>query len=248
MPTKPTPSAPVPGPASAVDDAELVGRIARHDQAAFEVLMRRHNGKLFRVARAILKDDAEAEEALQDAYLEAYRHMGDFRGGAQLSTWLTRIVINQALMRLRKQKRDRIVVPFGSERAAEQGQAEADVTDERSETPPGATLRAEIRRALERRIDQLPTAFRTVFVMREVDDMTVDETAECLSIPAATVRTRLFRARALLREALARDMDMATVDVFGFAGERCDRIVAGVLARALALTPGSPVDARSTPR
>jgi RNA polymerase sigma-70 factor (ECF subfamily) len=220
----------VPRPVSEVDDAELVGRIARHDQAAFEVLMRRHNGKLFRVARAILKDDAEAEEALQDAYLEAYRHMGDFRGGARLSTWLTRIVINQALMRLRKQKRDRIVVPFGSERAAEQGQAEADVTDERSETPPGATLRAEIRRALERRIDELPTAFRTVFVMREVEDMTVDETAECLSIPAATVRTRLFRARALLREALARDMDMATVDVFSFAGERCDRIVAGVLA------------------
>ena len=231
MPTKPTPSAPAPRPASEVDDAELVGRIARHDQAAFEVLMRRHNGKLFRVARAILKDDAEAEEALQDAYLEAYRHMGDFRGGARLSTWLTRIVINQALMRLRKQKRDRIVVPFGSERATEQGLAEADVSDERSETPPGATLRAEIRRALERRIDELPIAFRTVFVMREVEDMTVDETAECLSIPAATVRTRLFRARALLREALARDMDMATVDVFSFAGERCDRIVAGVLAK-----------------
>ena len=93
-------------------------------------------------------------------------------------------------------------------------------------------------------IDELPMAFRTVFVMREVEDMTVDETAECLSIPAATVRTRLFRARALLREALARDMDMATVDVFGFAGECCDRIVAGVLARALAVAPGSSGDAR----
>ena len=247
MPTKPTPSAPVPGPASAVDDAELVGRIARHDQAAFEVLMRRHNGKLFRVARAILKDDAEAEEALQDAYLEAYRHIGDFRGGAQVSTWLTRIVINQALMRLRKHKRDRIVVPFGDGRATEPDQAEADVADERSESPPGATLRAEIRRVLERRIDELPTAFRTVFVMREVEDMTVEETAECLSIPAATVRTRLFRARALLREALARDMDMATVDVFSFAGERCDRIVAGVLARSRALGPGAPIDAQPAP-
>jgi RNA polymerase sigma-70 factor (ECF subfamily) len=248
MPTKPTPSAPVPKPTSEVDDADLVGRTARHDQVAFEVLMRRHNGKLFRVARAILKDDAEAEEALQDAYLDAYRHIRDFRGGARLSTWLTRIVINQALMRLRKHKRERIVVPFGDGRATETDQAEADVADERSESPPGATLRAEIRRALERRIDELPIAFRTVFVMREVEDMTVDETAECLSIPAATVRTRLFRARALLREALARDMDMATVDVFGFAGERCDRIVAGVLARALALAPGSPVDARSAPR
>jgi RNA polymerase sigma-70 factor, ECF subfamily len=244
MPTRPTTSAPEPKPASAVDDAELVGRIARHDQAAFEVLMRRHNGKLFRVARAILKDDAEAEDALQDAYLDAYRHINDFQGGARLSTWLTRIVINQALMRLRKHRRDRIVVPFGDGRAIEPDQAETEMADERSESPPAATLRAEIRRALERRIDELPMAFRTVFVMREVEDMTVDETAECLSIPAATVRTRLFRARALLRAALARDMDMATVDVFGFAGERCDRIVAGVLVRALAVAPGSPVDAR----
>jgi RNA polymerase sigma-70 factor (ECF subfamily) len=241
---QPTPSAPTPRPAS-VDDAELVGRIARHDQAAFEVLMRRYNGKLFRVARAILKDDAEAEDALQEAYLDAYRHIGEFRGQARLGTWLTRIVINQALMRLRKHRRDRVVVPFEDGCATEPERAETDVADERSESPPAATLRAEIRRALERRIDELPMAFRTVFVMREVEDMTVEETAECLSIPSATVRTRLFRARALLREALARDMDMATVDVFSFAGERCDRIVAGVLARALA--PGSPADAASSP-
>src|SRR5260370_38291433 len=98
MPAKPTPAAPVRRPASEVDDAELVGRIARNDQAAFEVLMRRHNSKLFRVARAILKDDAEAEEALQDAYLDAYRHIADFRGGARLSTWLTRTAFNQALI------------------------------------------------------------------------------------------------------------------------------------------------------
>ena len=247
MPTQPAPSAPVPKPASAVDDAELVGRIARHDQAAFEVLMRRHNGKLFRVARAILKDDAEAEDALQDAYLDAYRHIDAFRCGARLTTWLTRIVINQALMRLRKHRRDRIVVPFADGRASVTDQAEADVADERTESPPGAMLRAEIRRALERRIDELPIAFRTVFVMREVEDMTVEETAECLSIPAATVRTRLFRARALLREALARDMDMATVDVFSFAGERCDRIVAGVLARSRALAFAAPIDAPSSP-
>src|SRR5450759_194088 len=242
MSIQPTPSAPTPKPAS-VDDAELVGRIARHDQAAFEILMRRYTGKLFRVARAILKDDTEAEDALQDAYLDAYRHIDEFRGEARLRTWLTRIVINQALMRLRKHKRDRVVVPFEDGRATEPDPAEADVADERSESPPAATLRAEIRRALEHRIDELPTAFRTVFIMREVEDMTVEETAECLSIPAATVRTRLFRARALLREALARDMDMATIDVFSFAGERCDRIVAGALARAGASAPGSSADA-----
>jgi RNA polymerase sigma-70 factor (ECF subfamily) len=217
--------------AVSVSDAELVPRIARADHAAFETLMRRHNGKLFRVARAILKEDGEAEDALQDAYLEAYRHIGDFRGDAQVGTWLTRIVVNQALMRLRKRKRDHVVVPFGDPNDEGHGNAEADVPDEKGESPTSATLRAEIRHIIERRIDELPDAFRTVFVMRDVEDMTVHETAECLSIPAATVRTRLFRARALLREALARDIDAGTVDVFGFAGERCDRIVAGVLAQ-----------------
>ena len=105
------------------------------------------------------------------------------------------------------------------------------MADDTLESPPDAVLRGEMRRLLERRIDDLPVAFRTVFVMRDVEDLSVQETAECLAIPAATVRTRLFRARALLREALARDLDAATSDVFGFAGERCDRIVAGVLAR-----------------
>jgi RNA polymerase sigma-70 factor (ECF subfamily) len=199
-------------------------------EAAFEAIMRRHNGRLFRVARAILKDDADAEDALQDAYLEAYRHLGDFRGDAQLSTWLTRIVITQSLMRLRRQKRERVVVPFGRGEHSEE-RKEADVPDEKAEPPSSTAMRAEVRRLLEQRIDQLPVAFRTVFVMREVEDMTVEETAECLGIPAPTVRTRLFRARALLREALARDMDTAAADVFGFAGARCDRIVATVLAR-----------------
>ena len=199
-------------------------------EAAFEAIMRRHNGRLFRVARAILKDDAEAEDALQDAYLDAYRHMDDFRGDAQLSTWLTRIVVNQSLMRLRRQKRERVIIPFDrDEHGIEREKTE--VVDEKAESPSRAAMRAEVRRLLEQRIDRLPVAFRTVFVMREVEDMTVDETAECLGIPPATVRTRLFRARALLREALARDIDSAAVGVFGFAGARCDRIVATVLSR-----------------
>jgi RNA polymerase sigma-70 factor (ECF subfamily) len=220
-----------------LDDFALVRMIADHDHAAFEALMRRHNGRLFRVARAILKNDAEAEDALQEAYLDAYRHVGEFRGTAQPATWLTRIVINEALMRLRKRRRDRTVVPLGgalaeAEVGLETDPAVAEVADESLESPPGVVLRAEIRRLLERRIDALPVAFRTVFVMRDVEEMSVQETADCLAIPAATVRTRLFRARALLREALARDLDAATTGVFGFAGERCDRIVAGVLARA----------------
>lgn len=208
-------------------DVELVHGIAADDHAAFERLMRRYNGRLFRVARGILKDDAEAEDAVQDAYLEAYRHIGEFRGQSQVATWLTRIAINQALMRLRRHKRERVVVPFRSD---EHGHGvEAEVVDRKAESPAGATLRAEVRKVVESRIDELPPAFRTVFIMRDVEEMTVQETAECLGIPSATVRTRLFRARALLREALARDVDTATLEVFGFAGERCDRIIARVL-------------------
>jgi RNA polymerase sigma-70 factor (ECF subfamily) len=106
-----------------------------------------------------------------------------------------------------------------------------ELADTHAEPPPAAALRGEIRRLIESKLDELPVAFRTVFVMRDIEEMTVHETAECLSIPEATVRTRLFRARALLREALARDLDAATVGVFGFAGARCDRIVATVLGR-----------------
>lgn len=193
--------------------------------------MRRYNGRLFRAARAILRDDADAEDALQDAWLEAYRHMSDFRGDAQLSTWLTRIVVTQALMKLRKHKREERVVPISGGARAGEDDRPLDIADARAESPGDATLRAEVRRAIERRIDGLPLNFRTVFVLREVEGMSVQEAAACLSIPEATVRTRLFRARALMREALARDLDMAAADAFSFLGARCDRIVAGVLAK-----------------
>jgi RNA polymerase sigma factor (sigma-70 family) len=212
-------------------DIALARRIATGDHAAFESLMRKYNGKLFRVARAILKDDGDAEDVLQDAYLEAYCHLDEFRGGSELSTWLTRIVINQALMRLRKEKRRSSIVPFRNGLTTNAEGPEAQVPDNRSESPSASAIRAETRRILERRIDELPASFRTVFVMREVEDMGLEEIAECLSISPATVRTRLFRARALLRSALAHDIDVATGDVFAFAGARCDRIVANVLAR-----------------
>jgi len=190
--------------------------------------MRQYNQRLFRVARSILRDDADAEDALQDAYVQAYRKLGDFRGDAELSTWLTRIVINQALMRARKRKRDHNVVSFVQQPA---DAAPMEVADETAESPSDAALRAEVRRVLESRIDALPEVFRTVFVMREVEEMTARETADALGIPEATVRTRLFRARGLLREALERDMDAARGGVYGFDGARCDRIVAAVLAR-----------------
>jgi RNA polymerase sigma-70 factor (ECF subfamily) len=209
-----------------------VSAAARADTAPFEALMRKYNSRLFRIARSILKDDASAEDALQEAYVLAYRKMADFRGDAEMGTWLARIVINQSLMQLRKRKRERTVVPFVNRQSDQDGlQGDVDVVDARAESPSDLALRREVRGIIERRIDELPVAFRTVFVMREIEEMTVLETAEALGIPEATVRTRLFRARALLREKLERDMDTARAGVFAFAGMRCDRIVAAVLAR-----------------
>ena len=215
----------------AVTDASLITLTAAGDHAAFEALMRRHNGRLFRAARAILKDDAEAEDAVQDAYLDAYRHMRDFRGESQVGTWLVRIAVNHALMRLRKQKRDSVVVSFDRPDAGDSGDIVDQLADDRNEAPSDTIMRGEIRQLLERRIDELPMSYRTVFILREVEEMSVEETSEALSIPPATVRTRLFRARALLRQALVRDVDLVTGEVFGFAGTRCDRIVAAVMER-----------------
>jgi RNA polymerase sigma-70 factor (ECF subfamily) len=231
MPTQPHPAA-----AAAVDDRAIADRVAHGDHRAFEALMRLHNGKLFRIARATLGDDADAEDALQDAYLDAYRHIGEFRGEAALGTWLSRIVINRSLMRLRSRRRHSNVLPMsGGGSSEERDGVEVEVEDTVAASPQEVTLRGEVRRLLESKIDELPVAFRTVFVLREIEDMTVQETADCLSIPAATVRTRLFRARALLREAIARDLDASIGEVFAFAGARCDRIVAAVLERVRTL-------------
>jgi RNA polymerase sigma factor (sigma-70 family) len=216
---------------SPADDAELVRRVAGGDHRAFEAVMRRHNRMLYRIGRSILKDDAEAEDAVQEAYLAAYRNIGSFRGGAKLSTWLGRIVINEAYGRLRKQQRAAVVVPFEPNERGELRIQEGTMADEMTERPEAAAMRTELRHLLERKIDELPEQFRTVFMLRDVEELTVEETAECLDVPAATVRTRAFRARALLRESLAHEIDVATVKAFGFAGERCDRIVANVLAR-----------------
>ena len=214
-----------------LDDSGLVQQVQRGQQAAFEALMRRYNRRLYRTARAILKDDGGAEDALQEAYIAAYRHIGDFRGDAAVGTWLTRIVVNQSLQALRKSRRERVVVPFGDSADGDV----PDVADDPQYTPESLMLRTEIRRLVERKIDELPAAYRTVFMLREVEDLTVEETAAALDIPAATVRSRLFRAKARLREALAQEMDVATQDVFGFDGERCDRIVRTVLARIAAV-------------
>jgi RNA polymerase sigma-70 factor (ECF subfamily) len=216
---------------SLLSDSELAQRVGAGDPAAFTVLMRRYNQALYRAARSILKDDAEAEDAVQEAYMQAYRSIGGFRGDAKLSTWLMRIAVNEAIARTRKRTRRAEVIRLEGDLRPDSEAPEATMDQATPEQPEQGAQRAETRRLLEKRIDALPDAFRAVFVLRALEEMSVEETAVALGIAEATVRSRFFRARSLLREALAREIDTALEDAFSFAGERCDRIVAGVLAR-----------------
>jgi RNA polymerase sigma-70 factor (ECF subfamily) len=227
-------------PPDELPESEAIARIVAGDRAAFVWLMRRYNQKLYRTARSILKDDAEAEDAVQEAYLLAHRSLAGFRGDATLSTWLVRVVVNESLGRLRKRKRDAEIIRLGHTDTEVDDALETTMDNAPFEPPESAALRAETRRLLESKIDLLPDAFRTVFMLRAVEEMSVEETAVALGIPEPTVRSRYFRAKGLLREALARDVDMAIGDAFAFAGSRCDRIVAQVLARLDAMQAGTP--------
>jgi RNA polymerase sigma-70 factor (ECF subfamily) len=211
---------------SAADDATIARRVAAGDRAQFERLMRAHNRRLYRLARAALRDDAEAEDALQDAYLSAYRSIAQFRGDAPLSTWLSRLVLNECYGRLRRSARRQKVIPIVG------ATPEADTVAERdSELPDRILARTQMRALLERELDQLPEAYRVVFVLRSVEELSVEDTARCLNIPEATVRSRYFRAKGLLREAMAREIDLAERDLFEFGGAQCDGVIAQVFAR-----------------
>ena len=211
-------------------DPELARRVADGDREAFKVMMKRHNQALFRTARAILKNDEEAEDSVQESWLHAYRSMGSFRGDAKLSTWLVRIAVNESLGRLRRSRRSAEVIPMSVD-DTDVPMQENMPDESHTAAPEVQALRGEVRKLIESRIDTLPDAFRTVFVLRAVEEMSVEETAAALDIPEATVRTRFFRARSLLRESLSREMDVAVEGAFSFLGERCDRIAAAVLAR-----------------
>ena len=206
-------------------DTELIRRILSGDMPALEMLMRLHNRTLYRTARAILRDDAEAEDAVQEAWLKGYRSLASFRGGAKLSTWLVRIAVNEALARRRSAK------------PVEPQLVEEEIADE-----PGPERLAESRetaRLIERHIDALPEPYRQVFVLRDLEEFNVEETAVALGIPEVTVRTRHFRARRLLREWMASDFEPAQKHAFAFAGARCERMartVLSLLAAALAAT------------
>ncbi len=225
-------------PTPELSDPELAQRAARGDDKAFEIIMRRNNRALYRTARSILLDDADAEDAVQEAYLKAYRAMGRFHGESKLTTWLTRIVINEALQKLRNRKQETGTVSLENVVDLEM---HIDTANEGKPGPVGpetAAMRAQTRKLLEHKIDQLPSAFRTVFILRALEEMSVEETASCIGITEATVRTRFFRAKSLLRESLAKEIDLVFEDAFAFAGERCDRIVSTVLERIERLRAG----------
>jgi RNA polymerase sigma-70 factor (ECF subfamily) len=210
-------------------EAELIARAAHGESAAFEAIMRQHNQLLFRTARSIVRDDAEAEDVVQESYMRAWRGLPTYRAESRLSTWLVRITTNEALGRLRRKSAQ--VIPLEIAMMSSEPETQAALTDEPERGPEQSLQRSQMRNLMEARIDRLPEAFRTVFMLRAIEEMSVEEVAQALEIPEATVRTRFFRARSLLREGLAREMDSALGDAFSFDGARCDRIVAAVLAR-----------------
>jgi RNA polymerase sigma-70 factor, ECF subfamily len=208
---------------STLTDEEVVARVRVGEGQLFELLMRRHNRRIYRAARAIVGDDAEAEDVMQDAYVRAYSHLDEFEGRARFATWLTRIAVHEALARLRRRRRFQ---PLD----AETQETESMSTSQRS-SPEQRASDGEVRAVLEKAIDGLSEDFRAVFVLRAVEGLSGTETAECLGIPEETVKTRLFRARARLQEAVLETLEPAVPSAYDFHLSRCDRVVAAVLSR-----------------
>ncbi len=204
-------------------DEEIVRRVLAGERALYALLLPRHNQRLFRAARAILRRDDEAEDVVQQAWVAAFENLEQFRHESSFATWLTRIAVNEALGRLRRRNRrgDMALVEVQDESAmaAEHPSPEEDVAAR------------EMGVLLERRIDALPDLYRVVFILREVEELGTADTAACLGLTEETVRVRLHRARHMLQEALTETLDVAAGHAFRFAGERCDRISRAVLAR-----------------
>ncbi|ABC80242.1 RNA polymerase sigma factor [Anaeromyxobacter dehalogenans] len=212
-------------PARAPSDSDVVARVLEGDVALFEVLMRRHNPRLYRAIRSVLRNEAEVEDAMQQAYLQAYAHLGDFQGHAAFSTWLVRIGVNEALMRLRGRER---LVPLLDEREdGGIGREEERVADP---SPEDAAAAREARVLLEQAVDRLPLHLRTVYVLREIEQLSTAEVAAALDLGEEAVKVRLHRARLALRGLIAERVGQGAPEAFGFLAPRCDRVVAAVLA------------------
>lgn len=205
-------------------DLDVIEQILSGDTALFELLMRRYNERVYRAARSILRDDHEAEDVMQQAYVNAFTHLRQFKGSARFPTWLTRIAINEALARVRHQGR---YESFNDERS----DAEPLVPQHPSENPERSAFSGELRGLLEWAIDALPNGMREVFVLRDVEGLSTAEVAECLDVSEDVVKTRLSRGRAALRALLMERTGATTPDAFRFDRPRCDRVVAHVLSR-----------------
>ena len=216
---------------SGLDDKALVALSLQRDEAAFRLIMQRHNRRLYRLARSVLGNDAEAEDVVQETYVRAFTHLEGFRGEARLSTWLTRIALHEALGRIRDQRPTTDLDHLDA--INEQGEARVIFlpSARQDSNPEASAARAEVRRLLERAVDQLPGPFRSVFVMRDIEEMSVEETATHLGLRPETVKTRLHRARRLLRQSLSGTLASTLVDAFPFGGARCAHITEVVLDR-----------------
>lgn len=215
---------PPTAPAAAEPDDALVRRVCAGEATCFEVLMRRHNERVYRTVRAVLGDDADVEDVMQQAYISAYQHLGGFQGRARFSTWLTRIAINEAYARLRKRHR---VEPAPWEDEA----TLAHEPEAAGPTPEQIASRGEMQQLLERAVDALSVPNRTVFVLRAIEGLSTAETAECLKISEDAVKTRLHRANDALRQWLAAQIGGTLHDAFRFYRPRCDAVVTQVMAR-----------------
>jgi RNA polymerase sigma-70 factor, ECF subfamily len=207
------------------DDAELIRRMLERDEAAVRAIMTANNRRLYRLARGILRNDAEAEDVVQETYVRAFTHLAEFRGASSLATWLARIAINEALGRLRRD-RPAVLLPHGG--------VDAEIIPfplATTDDPEKSMAQREIREVVERAIDELPDAFRLVFIARVIEGLNVEETADLLDLRAETVKTRLHRARAMLRDNVERRIGPVVLDAFPFAGQRCARLTNAVLPR-----------------
>lgn len=214
--------------ASMAQDTDLVARAKAGEALAFEWIMRRYNRRLFRIAYSMLKNAPDAEDAVQEAYVRAFTALHTLGNPQSLPTWLTTILVNEARGRLRRARRFDPLEPGMGDGS---GEPASPIFTEAPETPERLAFAGELRRVLEAAIEALPGPFRTVFMLRGVEQMSVEETAQCLGIPAATVKTRFHRARALLRARLQAEAEYMIPDIFPFDGARCDRIIERVQTR-----------------
>lgn len=211
-------------------DEEVVRQVLAGNTALFELLMRRCNERLYRAARSIVRNEQEAEDVMQQAYVNAFMHLRQFNGSAQFSTWLTRIAINEALGRVRRQGR---YEPFDDDFS----NVESLMAGSSPDNPERQAFTGELRGLLEGAIDTLPDGMREVFVLRDVEGMNTAEVAECLGVSEAVVKTRLSRGRAALRRELLQEVGATAPEAFRFYRPRCDRVVANVLERIAGQQP-----------